>query len=89
MSFQWPSLLWALLAVQCIQDVITAQHYSVDMFLGVVVTWLVWARLEPLCPPARKVIFEYRGYRRPPTPILLFIAFSIAVGGVIVILGRA
>mmetsp|Transcript_298 Transcript_298/g.861 ORF Transcript_298/g.861 Transcript_298/m.861 type:complete len:244 (-) Transcript_298:305-1036(-) len=36
------SLLWAAVAYSCIRAPITKQHYSVDMFLAVVVTALVW-----------------------------------------------
>lgn len=83
--------MWILVFFTCLQDVNTQQHYSVDMFLGVVVTCLVWNNLEWIYPPSRKLNLENirTGHRSPPMPILMFILGSILVGMIIVVFGRA
>eukprot|EP00879_Flechtneria_rotunda_P013945 GHRR01014564.1.p1 GENE.GHRR01014564.1~~GHRR01014564.1.p1 ORF type:complete len:201 (+),score=33.85 GHRR01014564.1:1051-1653(+) len=43
-------LLWTALVQTSIRDVIDKQHYSVDMFLAVVVTWAVWDWLQWVYP---------------------------------------
>lgn len=40
-------LLWLALARSSLRAVVTAQHYSVDMFLATTVTWLCWRACEP------------------------------------------
>lgn len=43
-------LLWIALVQASIRDIIDRQHYSVDMFLAVVVTWAVWNALQWVYP---------------------------------------
>lgn len=43
-------LLWLALLQTSIRTVLEHHHYSVDMFLAVVVTTLVWRELEWVCP---------------------------------------
>lgn len=43
-------LLWLALVQTSIRTVLEHHHYSVDMFLAVVITTLVWRELEWVCP---------------------------------------
>lgn len=61
-----------------IRDVIDRQHYSVDMFLAVVVTWAVWDWLGWVYPPSQPL--QQRPEGQPgdkPNPYVLTV---VAVG---------
>ncbi|KAG2501848.1 hypothetical protein HYH03_000346 [Edaphochlamys debaryana] len=85
-------LLWLALFHACINDVVTLQHYSVDMLLAVVVTWAVWDWLQWVYPPAETVL-----PKRPPgqardklnPAVLALIIGCLLVAGIIVIAGKA
>ncbi|MEW5308031.1 MAG: hypothetical protein WDW38_000020 [Sanguina aurantia] len=54
---------WIALAQACLRDVVDKQHYSVDMILGVFVTWAVWTWLEWVYPPGKPWAAAVSGFR--------------------------
>ena len=75
---RYSNLLWLAVAKLCLQEAVQRTHYSVDMFLAVVVTALVWAWRAPVYPapasawPARKP-----GAPADPVPrVLLALVFG-------------
>lgn len=50
-------LLWIALIQTSIRTVLEHHHYSVDMFLAVVITVLVWRELEWVCPRLQRQSF--------------------------------
>ena len=60
-----PYLLWTMLVHTAVRDVLEKQHYSVDMFLAVVVTWLVWTQTAWIYDEHRdRILGDYRHRHR-------------------------
>lgn len=83
-------LLWVALVQASIRDVIDKQHYSIDMFLAVVVTWAVWNALEWVYPDSHPL---------PPRPasasadkphplVLGVIAFALTGAAVVIFVAK-
>ena len=86
------ALLWLALAHASVHDVVQRQHYSVDMVLGVVVTWAVWTWLEGVYPPAASQLApRLHGSQadRPNAFVLALIGVALLAAEVIVIGGKA
>lgn len=85
------SLLWIALAQTSIRDVIDKQHYTVDMFLSVVVTWAVWDWLNWVYPPSQPL--PPRPKEQPadkPNPFVLsVVAFGLLTAAVVVFVAKA
>lgn len=84
-------LLWVALFQASIRDIIDQQHYSVDMFLAVVVTWAVWNALQWVYPETQPL---------PPRPataaadkphplVLGLIAVALAGAAVVIFVAKA
>jgi DNA mismatch repair protein MutS2 len=85
------SLLWVALFQASIRDIIDKQHYSVDMFLAVVVTWAVWNALQwvypeqqPLPPRPASAAPE-----KPHPLVLGLIGFGLLTATVVIFVAQA
>jgi DNA mismatch repair protein MutS2 len=78
------------LAHTSVRDVIDKQHYSVDMFLAVVVTYAVWNALDWVYPASQPLPARLPG--TPPDKlhpaILALLAGILLVAAIIVIGGH-
>lgn len=72
-------LLWVALVQASIRDVIDRQHYSLDMFLAVVVTWAAWRALEWVYPESQPLPVRPPGATTPDRPNV-FVLGLIALG---------
>lgn len=83
---------WLALAQACLRDVVDKQHYSVDMILGVFVTWAVWTWVEWVYPPhSSRCLPRKKGALSDPLSawVLVLVVAALGVAGVIVIGGKA
>ena len=91
----WSSkLLWLALMRSNVRGPLTAQHYSVDMFMSTVITWLVWSACERVYPASARLRKRAPGQpedRKGPLQWALTAAvFLVLVTlGVIILVGGA
>lgn len=74
-----------------IRDVIDKQHYSVDMFLAVVVTWAVWDWLAWVYPPSQPLLQRPQGQPgdKPNPYVLALVAFGLLTAAVAVFVAKS
>ena len=88
-------LLWLALARSSIRGPLTAQHYSVDMFLAAVVTALTWRAVEGVYPAAASRLPPRPPGQRPDAKgklqwgLTAAVFLVLATLGVIIIIGGA
>lgn len=89
---KWCSgLLWVALFQASIRDIVDQQHYSVDMFLAVVVTWGVWNALQwvypetrPLPPRPQSAVAD------KPNPLVLgLIGAGLLCAGIVIFVAKS
>lgn len=84
------ALLWVALVQASIRDIIDKQHYSIDMFLAVVVTWAVWAALEWVYPESQPLPARPQASREKPHPLVLaLIGLGLAGAAVVIFVAKA
>lgn len=85
------ALLWVALFQASIRDVIDRQHYSVDMFLAVVVTWGVWNALEWVYPETQPLPQRPQGaVADKPHPLLLGgVGLGLACAAIVIFVAKA
>ena len=83
---------WILLVQTAVRDVLHSQHYSVDMFLAVLVVWVVWEKLDWVYPASRPLKIADTFYpAKPsiPTSALLMITGPVLFAALMVFLWGA
>jgi DNA mismatch repair protein MutS2 len=88
----WSSgLLWVALVQASIRDIVDKQHYSIDMFLAVVVTWAVWSALQRVYPETQPLP------QRPPAAagdrphplVLCVIGVALLLAAIVIFVAKA
>lgn len=84
-------LLWLALVQTSIRDVIDRQHYTVDMFLAVVVTWAVWAALAWVYPESRPLLPRPPGAAadRPNPFVVAVVALGLLAAAIAVFVAKS
>lgn len=88
----WSSgLLWVALVQASIRDIIDKQHYSIDMFLAVVVTWAVWRALQHVYPETQPLPQRpaTAAGDRPHPLVLGLIAVALTLAAVVIFVAKA
>lgn len=85
------SLLWLALVQTSIRDVIDKQHYFVDMFLAVVVTWAVWDWVKWVYPESQPLQQRPEGAAadKPNKFVLAVIGFGLLTAAVAVFVAKS
>lgn len=85
------SLLWLALVQTSIRDVIDKQHYFVDMFLAVVVTWAVWDCVKWVYPESQPLQQRPEGAAadKPNKFVLAVIGFGLLTAAVAVFVAKS
>ncbi|WIA17126.1 hypothetical protein OEZ85_014019 [Tetradesmus obliquus] len=85
------ALLWIALVQTSIRDVIDKQHYSVDMFLAVVVTWAVWSWLRWVYPEGQLLPQRPEGAAadKPNALVLTLVGVGLLTAAVAVFVAKS
>jgi DNA mismatch repair protein MutS2 len=84
-------LLWVALVQASIRDIVDKQHYSIDMFLAVVVTWAVWVALQWVYPESQPLpVRSATAAADKPHPLVLaLIALGLAGAAIVIFVAKA
>jgi DNA mismatch repair protein MutS2 len=85
------ALLWIALVQTSIRDVIDKQHYSVDMFLAVVVTWAVWTWLRWVYPESQPLQKRPEGAAadKPNALVLTLVGVGLLTAAIAVFVAKS